>query len=149
MGNWGEITLLIGVILLGLCLVGVHLFGRRFLEPFPSILKQANLRWVGWVFLKVFVMIWIYPPTRMPVTTRIMTFLGAIQGWDDFSSPPKSLLCFGSQRWDDGKLASHLFWNENSSTKLGPKPGDQHILTYPKPNFLTFGQYIKWFPKKV
>ena len=22
-------------------------------------------------------------------------------------------------------------------------------LTYPKPNFLTFGQYIKWFPKKV
>ena len=21
-------------------------------------------------------------------------------------------------------------------------------LTYPKPNFLTLGQYIKWFPKK-
>ena len=25
----------------------------------------------------------------------------------------------------------------------------KHKLTYPKPNFLTFGQYIKWFPKKV
>ena len=27
-------------------------------------------------------------------------------------------------------------------------PGDLW-LTYPKPNFLTFGQYIKWFPKTV
>ena len=25
----------------------------------------------------------------------------------------------------------------------------KHQLTYLKPNLLTFGQYIKWFPKKV
>ncbi len=28
-------------------------------------------------------------------------------------------------------------------------PFEEVFLTYSKPNFLTFGQYMKWFPKKV
>ena len=32
----------------------------------------------------------------------------------------------------------HMGWNHQLEN-----------LTYPKPNFLTFRQYIKWFPKKV
>ena len=50
---------------------------------------------------------------------------------------------------------SHL--EENQILKNAPLGGEMwsfprgytERLTLPKPNFLTFGQYIKWFPKKV